>query len=244
MFITPPSAYVVPKEKVEAKFPSAEKELSVKGRRLIAAAVLAAAVAIGCSSPADTTPTTTPTTTPAATYTVSYDGNGATSGSAPVDSKTYAAGDSVTVLGNTGKFVKTGCDFVGWNTKADCSGTSYAAGASFSMGGADLTLYAKWASSTGGGSITVVQPSAITIALVAPSTVTYGSAFGATASPSESVDSYVWYLDDEIVQGQTTATFTGGAQLSISPHTLMVVVSKDGSFYSASCAVDVQGAAQ
>jgi uncharacterized repeat protein (TIGR02543 family) len=75
---------------------------------------------------------------------VVYDGNGSTGGSVPVDSNAYAAGDPVTVLGNTGSLVKTGYTFGGWNTAANGSGTSYAGGATFAMGSSNVTLYAKW----------------------------------------------------------------------------------------------------
>lgn len=44
-----------------------------------------------------------------------------------------------------------------WNTKADGSGTKYAAGATYS-GNAALTLYAQWNSSTSGGSVTLPTP--------------------------------------------------------------------------------------
>ncbi|MBK8804451.1 MAG: InlB B-repeat-containing protein [Fibrobacteres bacterium] len=39
---------------------------------------------------------------------------------------------------------KTGYTFVGWNTAADGSGASFAPAASFAMGSANVTLYAKW----------------------------------------------------------------------------------------------------
>jgi len=78
------------------------------------------------------------------TYSVTYDANGATSGTVPVDNNSYAAGSTVTVLGNTGGLAKTGYTFAGWNTKADGTGTSYAAGSTFAMGSANMTLYAKW----------------------------------------------------------------------------------------------------
>jgi len=76
--------------------------------------------------------------------TVTYDPNGAT-GAAPVDSLRHADGQTVTVLGNTGNLAYSGFAFVGWQTKADGSGTAYAPGATFTMGAADLTLYALWA---------------------------------------------------------------------------------------------------
>jgi uncharacterized repeat protein (TIGR02543 family) len=39
---------------------------------------------------------------------------------------------------------RTGYTFAGWDTAADGSGTDYAAGASFTMPGANTTLYARW----------------------------------------------------------------------------------------------------
>jgi uncharacterized repeat protein (TIGR02543 family) len=81
--------------------------------------------------------------------TVSYSGNGSTGGTVPTDISTYRQGATVTVLGNTGNLTKSGSTFAGWNTKADGTGTDYAAGATFAMGDADLILYAKWTSNPG-----------------------------------------------------------------------------------------------
>ena len=79
------------------------------------------------------------------TYTVTYNGNGNTSGTAPTDaSSPYDAGSNVTVLGNTGSLVKAGYEFSGWNTVANGSGTSYAAGATIISIAANTTLYAQW----------------------------------------------------------------------------------------------------
>ncbi len=77
-------------------------------------------------------------------FTVIYSGNGSTGGSVPTDSNTYANGATVTVLGNTGSLVKTGYSFAGWNTSANGGGTDYVADATFAMGSANVTLYAKW----------------------------------------------------------------------------------------------------
>jgi uncharacterized repeat protein (TIGR02543 family) len=78
------------------------------------------------------------------TYTVTYNGNGSTGGTVPTDSNPYEQNETVTVLGNTGSLVKTGSTFAGWNTAANGSGTSYAAGATFTMAAANATLYAQW----------------------------------------------------------------------------------------------------
>ena len=77
-------------------------------------------------------------------YTVTYNANGATAGTAPTDSNSpYVINSDVTVLGNTGDLAKTGHTFNGWNTAANGSGTSYAAGAQFTIT-ANTTLYAQW----------------------------------------------------------------------------------------------------
>ncbi len=79
-----------------------------------------------------------------ANYTVTYNGNGSTGGTAPVDANSpYVTGATATVLGNTGSLVKTGNTFGGWNTAADGSGINYAAGATFVFNW-NTTLYAKW----------------------------------------------------------------------------------------------------
>ena len=75
---------------------------------------------------------------------VTYDANGATSGTVPTDANAYKHGSSnATALGNTGSLVKTGYDFAGWNTKADGTGTTYAAGSNITLN-SSITLYAKW----------------------------------------------------------------------------------------------------
>ncbi|MEI6389134.1 MAG: InlB B-repeat-containing protein, partial [Spirochaetota bacterium] len=77
-------------------------------------------------------------------YFVSYDSNGATGGTPPTDSSNYQSGDSATVAGNTGSLAKAGYAFAGWNTKADGTGTSYAADAKVTMGAGSVGLFAAW----------------------------------------------------------------------------------------------------
>lgn len=55
------------------------------------------------------------------------------------------------MLGNNGGLTKTGYTFAGWNTAADGSGTSYSSGQAFTMGNANVTLYARWTAVGGGG---------------------------------------------------------------------------------------------
>jgi len=89
-------------------------------------------------------PTTTNPPAPI-TYTMTYDGNGNTGGTAPVDSSSpYSPGSSVTILGE-GSLTNTGDDFYAWNTAADGSGTSYVPGETFTIN-ENTILYARWAS--------------------------------------------------------------------------------------------------
>ena len=80
-----------------------------------------------------------------ASYTVSYDGNGSDSGTAPADGDAYLCHGGVTVLGK-GDLAKSGCDFSGWNTASDGSGILYTVGDVFHIGTHNITLYAVWGS--------------------------------------------------------------------------------------------------
>ena len=73
---------------------------------------------------------------------VAYDDNGATSGTVPEDSISYADGDEVTVLGYS-DLAKTGYALVGWNTADDRSGDDYDTDDTFNIDG-NTTLYAVW----------------------------------------------------------------------------------------------------
>lgn len=126
-------------------------------------------------------------------YTVTYAGNGSTGGTVPTDANSYPQEATVTVLGNMGSLAKTGFTFSGWNTAANGSGTSYAAPATFSMGTANVTLYAQW-------SITAFTLSlAHVIGTAAPvadrdTTVNYGDTVRATAPAISGAVFVVWRI--------------------------------------------------
>ncbi|MBQ9548586.1 MAG: InlB B-repeat-containing protein [Bacteroidales bacterium] len=87
-------------------------------------------------------------------YTVTYNGNGNTGGTAPASVVTSGP----FTVAAAGTLVKTDCTFTGWNTAANGSGSSYAAGASAVATG-DLTLYAQWSSKTEVYALTPAQAS-------------------------------------------------------------------------------------
>jgi len=95
--------------------------------------------------------------------TVTYDANTG-SGTLVDPISPYPLGSTATVLANT--FIKTGSFFAGWNSRADGTGTSYAAGASMTVT-ADTELFAQWRAVVLGpvGSLTGL---ATTVAGVAP----------------------------------------------------------------------------
>lgn len=74
----------------------------------------------------------------AVTYTIKYNVNGG-SGTPASQTKTY----DVPLVLRTAIPTRTGYKFVNWNTKADGSGTAYAAGSTYTANSA-VTLYAQW----------------------------------------------------------------------------------------------------
>ena len=75
-------------------------------------------------------------------YTITYAGNGNTSGIAPVDTNSYESGASG-VIQYQGSLLKTGYTFSDWDTVALGGGTSYAPSEDISVT-ADVVVYAQW----------------------------------------------------------------------------------------------------
>jgi uncharacterized repeat protein (TIGR02543 family) len=76
-------------------------------------------------------------------YSIAYDANGASSGSVPSDSSSYATGASATIA-SAGSLALTNKVFLGWNTSSTGAGTGYSEGQVIQVGSSNLTLYAMW----------------------------------------------------------------------------------------------------
>ncbi len=142
------------------------------------------------------------------TYTVTYNGNGNTGGTVPVDpNNPHALGATVTVLANTGNLVDTGYSFSGWNTAPDGSGTSYAASglASFAMPGANVTLYAQWTAVGQAPAITSANLATFTVGSAGTFTVTTSGSPAAALTETGALPSGVTFNDN----GDGTATISG-----------------------------------
>jgi uncharacterized repeat protein (TIGR02543 family) len=84
-------------------------------------------------------------------YTITYDPNGADSGSAPADT---IGNGNVTLRANSGSPGKGVLDFTGWNTQADGLGFHYEEGDAYNLT-ADITLYAEWTLVIGPATFTI-----------------------------------------------------------------------------------------
>ncbi|WP_286923837.1 cadherin-like beta sandwich domain-containing protein, partial [Lysinibacillus sp. UBA6686] len=88
-------------------------------------------------------------------YTVSYNGNGNTGGSVPMDNGSYEQGASVYVKGNTGGLVKDGHRFEGWSLTSDDANPNYKENDIFIMENANVTFLAKWLKLTNAATPTI-----------------------------------------------------------------------------------------
>jgi uncharacterized repeat protein (TIGR02543 family) len=103
-------------------------------------------------------------------YNVYYDDGSVIKTSGTLPTRTYYDGTAVPVVPiivpTVGTLVKTGYAFVGWNTRADGTGTAYAPGSSYTPT-ANSTLYTKWEAAytvtfaNGGGTGTLPTQSAL-----------------------------------------------------------------------------------
>ena len=122
-------------------------------------------------------------------YSVTYLGNGNTSGSAPATTY-HISGSTLTVASNSGSLAKTGYTFGGWNTNTGGTGTNYTAGSgTISSISANKTLYAKWTPT--------------------PYTITYNNMSGATNHASNP-DSYTIESADITLQTPSKTGYTFG----------------------------------
>jgi len=115
------------------------------------------------------------------TNTITYNANGATSGTAPSNGTHVTGGSTHTIASNSGTLAKTGFSFVGWNTAANGSGEDKAENATGFTTTSDITLYAKWSAA----SYTVTYVTGVgASAAPTPSNTMYGASFNLPAAPT------------------------------------------------------------
>ena len=103
-------------------------------------------------------------------FTVTFNSNGAVSGSATSSTLTQLSKDAAITLASRGTLANGNISFAGWNTQANGRGTNYAAGSSYTPT-ADITLFAQW------NSVIQYDPNtATTTRAIESTTITTGSA--------------------------------------------------------------------
>jgi len=128
-------------------------------------------------------------------FKVAYDGNGNTSGAAPVDTQEYQEGELV-VIQDQGNLARSGYSFMGWNTESDGSGDWYQPGDTFMMPAMNVIFYAQWqplgGSGGGGGGGNTSRPTP-------PQEGNNGNGTTDHDGPSHTVneffvDEHIWYI--------------------------------------------------
>jgi uncharacterized repeat protein (TIGR02543 family) len=138
------------------------------------------------------------------TYTMTYNANGATSGSVPSNGSFTSGGSATTVATNSGSLQRTGYTFSGWNTSANGNGTAYAAGTGSYSTNANVTFYAEWAPIP---TTTTMAPPVVVIDIQAPvNTVAQGQASVATIAPKNSNASTTTVANVNAAQTKTVPT--------------------------------------
>jgi uncharacterized repeat protein (TIGR02543 family) len=153
---------------------------------------------------------TDPAETDPVLFAVYYNGNGETGGNVPTTGL-FAEGDLVTAAENTGDLEKTGYTFAGWNTATDGTGLDRLPGSTFTMGSANVNLYAKWTE-------------------VVPQTASLLVAVDALGNAYHSVDGSTW--SGPIATGLTTGNgiaFASG---------VFVAIGQDGTNYGLAVSED------
>ncbi len=143
--------------------------------------------------------------------TITFDANG---GTGTMSAQTIATAATATLSTNT--FSNTGFSFSGWNTLANGTGTAYANGASYTMGTANVTLYAQWTSVSTPlcpNSSSVLPSTSQTICqeIAASSLSVTVTNSGSTGSPTLS---YQWYYNTTNSNTISGATILTGATSS------------------------------
>ena len=146
----------------------------------------------------------------AKTYTVSYNANGG-SGAPSAQTKTY--GTALTL--SSTQPTRSGYRFAGWNTNAAGTGTSYAAGGSYTAN-AGVTLYAQWTVST----TACAAPTSLTISNSTTNNVTCSCKVGTsgTGNSATGVDFYITFdgSTPSTSNYHYTAYVAGSASASVS----------------------------
>ncbi len=166
-----------------------------------------------------------------ATYSVTYDANGADSGTAPTDATAYANNATVTVLGNTGGMTKEHYTFDGWTTESDGTGEYYTTGQTFNIT-ANTTLYAVWT----GNVHTVTLPANDTYGeytMDVTSPVAYNTEVTLTYTPASGYENYIatWSVNGTPISGNKFTMPDEDVTITVSLNEVFEMTLTNGNIY-------------
>jgi uncharacterized protein (TIGR02145 family)/uncharacterized repeat protein (TIGR02543 family) len=137
-------------------------------------------------------------------YTVTFNKNDAAA-TGTMTSQTIASGSTAALAANT--FVKTGYSFAGWATSA-AGAVAYANGASYTMGAANVTLYAKW---TAASYTITYNLNGGTNNASNPATYTSASATITLANPTKSANTFGGWFTNVGLTGTAVTSIPAGS---------------------------------
>jgi uncharacterized repeat protein (TIGR02543 family) len=163
------------------------------------------------------------------TNTITYNGNGATGGSAPDNGAHVTGASSYTVASNRSgadALVKSGFTFDGWYTTATgTSGTAYAAGTGTLATTGDITLYAKWTAAT----YVVTYDTAGGSTAPSPATKAYGSTFNLEAAPTKDGNTFLGW---ELGSGASANTYAPNSSFTMGSAAITFTAKWIGVYYA------------
>ncbi|MEJ8555486.1 InlB B-repeat-containing protein [Tepidibacter sp. Z1-5] len=161
---------------------------------------------------------------------LSYDANG---GTGTTDATEVCAIGGNVMLSDGSTISKTGYTFIGWNTAADGSGTSYSPSGTFSIPAADTTLYAEWSALI--NNVTIDDP--IMVDNIINNTENSNVAISGEAEPDAEVTVVIRDINGQGV----TKTVTSGSDRKYSVTGLNVIGLVDGTLTVEVTAKDALG---
>jgi uncharacterized repeat protein (TIGR02543 family) len=153
--------------------------------------------------------------------TITYDANGGTGSVSP---QTAGSGISVALAGGEA-LTRAGYTFSGWNTNASGTGTTYAAGASYSST-SSITLYAKWVTAGSGEQITITYDANGGTGSISPQTAGSGVSIALAGGEALTRAGYTFSGWNTNASGTGTTYAAGASYSSTSSITLYAVWSE------------------
>jgi uncharacterized repeat protein (TIGR02543 family) len=164
------------------------------------------------------------------TNTITYNGNGATGGTAPSNGTHVTGGSTYTVASNSGSLAKTGFTFAGWNTAANGSGDDKAENATGFTTTSDITLYAKWSAAS-----YVVTYDPANSSSTSTENKMYGSSFTLPVAPTKAGNNFLGW---ELTVNSVANIYAPGSSFTMGSSAITFTAKWTGIYYAITYALN------